>query len=165
MHQDYRLIRHFMSTASLLHFNRIIPILAVTAIGLALFFFVLSDFKLLFIRSGSMEPELPTGSLIFIKPAPAYEVRDIIAYKGPANEIITHRIKTKILENKQSIYITQGDANSIQDLAPVSESSILGKHYSSIPWIGYAAGYAKTLPGLILITIAILFLAKKTHHA
>ena len=107
--------------------------------------------------SGSMEPKLRVGSLIFDKPSGDYQVNDIITFrpkniKGNQNTT-THRIVEITEKDGVREYKTKGDANNSTDQQTVINDQIIGKVFFSIPWLGYIVGYIRTLPGLILLVI------------
>jgi len=115
----------------------------------------LGGFKLFTVESGSMEPAIKTGSLVIVKSAKDYKIRDIITFKNAYDprETTTHRIvEIKDEEGKKS-FIVQGDANNAPDSDPVEEIRVLGKVRLSIPYIGYPVSFAKTTPGLIILII------------
>ena len=67
--------------------------------------------------SGSMEPAIPTGSLVYIKEMEPKDVQvdDVIAFYGTkdAASIITHRVvENRVLMGE---FITKGDANATKD--------------------------------------------------
>jgi signal peptidase len=130
------------------------------AIGLFVLVSILpikNNFKLLAVLSGSMEPTIPTGALVVIKPATIYKVGDIIAFH-PLNakttkEIVTHRIYAIKNTGGEDLYTTKGDANKAPDSESIPGDKIIGKHVATIALLGYLLGYIKTLPGLVLIII------------
>ncbi len=86
-------------------------------------------YRLFYVVTGSMEPTLPIGSMLVVKSQDTYEVGDIITFysrdesiKGYPN---THRIVKIFEEYGRTVYITQGDANNIQD-TPVYGEDIIG---------------------------------------
>ena len=89
--------------------------------------------------SGSMEPSIPTGSLVYIGEAELKDVSEgeVIAFYGTRDmaSIITHRVvENRVLTGE---FITKGDANQVHDPAPVPFDDILGKVRFHIPGIGY----------------------------
>lgn len=88
--------------------------------------------------SGSMEPAIPTGSLVYVKEAAPEEIKEdeIIAFysSSETDSIVTHRV----VENHtvSGEFITKGDANDAEDPMPVSYDSLLGKVTLSIPYLG-----------------------------
>ena len=86
--------------------------------------------------SGSMEPGIPTGSVVFIdtKDKEVHE-GDIIAFKSGDGEgaTVTHRA-VKISED--GTITTKGDNNEVEDLAPLKSENVIGKYKLCIPQIG-----------------------------
>ncbi|MDD4200382.1 MAG: signal peptidase I [Eubacteriales bacterium] len=101
--------------------------------------------------SGSMEPAIHTGSMVFIdteyrrkKVVP----RDIIAFENNG-DMVVHRVK----EVRGDFFITKGDANRDPDPAPVSHDSFRGRVIMWIPGIGYVTSILSQ-PKLMAILIA-----------
>lgn len=88
--------------------------------------------------SGSMEPAIPTGSIVYVKSAEASEINkgEVIAFyseKG-SGAIITHRVvKNQLISGK---FITKGDANEKEDVTPVDYDRLIGKVVFSMPVMG-----------------------------
>ncbi|MFH1598280.1 MAG: signal peptidase I [Patescibacteria group bacterium] len=108
-------------------------------------------YKLYTVSSGSMEPSLKVGSLAVVRPADTYQIEDIVTFRDSQNskKTTTHRI---VSITGQS-FETKGDANEEKDLQTVAQSNIVGKVRFTIPYVGYPVGYAKTLPGLIILIV------------
>ena len=83
------------------------------------------------VQTGSMEPAIPTGSLILIQNTKNYKVGDIVTYLDKRNIAVTHRI---VAVNGDMI-TTQGDANNAKD-RPFEADQIIGKVQFTIPSIG-----------------------------
>ncbi|MDX9913056.1 MAG: signal peptidase I [Candidatus Moranbacteria bacterium] len=112
------------------------------------------NMKLLTVLSGSMEPRIHTGSLIFIKPASEYNVGDIVTKTTDEKDVtVTHRIIEKEMIDGKAVFVTKGDANNADDNEKVPQETIIGKVFLNIPYLGYAVNFAKTKEGLILIVI------------
>ena len=126
-------------------------LLAVTVsliLGLG-FLIVILDINPYVIVSGSMESELPVGSVCLVdcqQKEPG--VGDIISYKAQ-DAIITHRV----IEKTDDGYITKGDNNSVADPGIVKPKQIFGTVICSIPKVGYAVMFMRTLKGIMLIAI------------
>jgi signal peptidase I len=104
--------------------------------------------------SGSMEPEIKTGSVVGIKEEDKYFVQDIITVKqqNDPSQTYTHRI-IDIIEEEGISYKTKGDANESADPDTVSQDQILGSVFVSIPFIGYLVHFAKEPSGFIFLVI------------
>lgn len=111
----------------------------------------LLGYELYTVISGSMEPEIPIGSLVFIKQTEPDEAAadDIIAFYGARDSaaIITHRV----VENHivMGEIITKGDANQTNDMNPVDYDNYIGKVMLTIPGLGAAAQMLTSLEGKI----------------
>lgn len=122
--------------------------------------------------SGSMEPDYPVGSLIYVKEVDPndVEVRDVITYVLPNNMPSTHRVVSIDAENQ--LFYTKGDANDTEDGAPVHFQNLIGTPIFTIPYLGFVAHYIQNPPGmyvaiaagailLILVFIPDLFMKEK----
>lgn len=104
------------------------------------------------VLSGSMEPEIHTGSMAFINSnIDPYEIHtgDIITYKR-SDQAITHRV----VDETVTSVITKGDANEEADFSPVTRDMILGKFLFSIPSLGYLYDSLST-PYLFSVLVAL----------
>ncbi len=120
------------------------------------------------VLSGSMEPELPVGALLFIHEEDSYEVGDVVTYQDEFGNLVTHRLVS--LEEGEAV--TRGDANNTDD-APFPASNILGKVKVVLPGVGDAILWLRSplglctiaLIGVILIILPTIFLRKggKSH--
>ena len=112
--------------------------------------------------SGSMEPEIPVGSLVYVEGIAPEDVQenDVIAFYGgrDANAIITHRV----VENRiiMGEFITKGDANQTNDMNPVQYENLLGRVEWSVPEVGVIAQMLTGIEGKIaagsLIGLAVI---------
>ena len=112
------------------------------------------NYKLLIVQSGSMEPAIKTGSVVVVKPAENYKAGDVITFNDRGKDkTTTHRILDLEVITGQTQYITKGDANNAEDSSRVSESKIIGKVLTSVPYAGYILAAAKEPIGFILLVI------------
>lgn len=115
---------------------------------------ITGNYKILVVKSGSMEPIIHTGSIVVIKPSTEYKIGDIVTFTGTnANERtpITHRINDIRLQEGKAIYITKGDANNAPDQREIQYREIMGKLLFSVPFVGYALDAVRQPIGFILI--------------
>jgi signal peptidase len=113
------------------------------------------NYKVMVVKSGSMEPTIKTGSIVVVKPASDYKIGDIITF-GPYSKTkapTTHRIYEMKVEGGEPIYITKGDANNAPDTREIKKIDIVGKVLFSVPFVGYAVDFAKKPLGFALIII------------
>lgn len=124
-------------------------------------------YQLKTVLSGSMEPEIQTGSIIAIKPSDdgtQYKRGDVITFTTKDDILITHRIVE--VKGDGSQYITKGDNNDAPDLDPVLASQVVGEYTGFIiPYVGYltivtssrlGAALLLVLPGLLLLGYAVV---------
>ena len=100
--------------------------------------------------SGSMEPEYPVGSLIYVKKADPSDISvgDVITFVLPSNTPATHRV-VRIDEQNRCFY-TKGDANEAEDGSLVHYKNVIGTPIFSIPYLGYVANYIQHPPGMYI---------------
>ncbi len=88
--------------------------------------------------SGSMEPELPVGSLVLVKPADPHNIAvdDIIAFASDKDggAVVTHRVIE--IDNENAEFTTKGDANELQDMNPVPFDNLIGRVEKHFPVMG-----------------------------
>ncbi len=109
--------------------------------------------KVKIVKSGSMEPTIMTGSIVIIKPEPAYSIGDIITFgKDTKTQIpTTHRIVAVSGSGASSEFQTKGDANDAPDPVATRMSDISGKVIFHASYIGYILDFARKPLGFALI--------------
>ena len=108
--------------------------------------------RLYVVDSGSMEPALKINSLIIVneKSPDQINIGDILTYYGADSVTrVTHRVK-EIGPNNE-YFITQGDANNIEDAMPVERTDVIGTVGITIPYVGYAFRFLSSVQGIIFI--------------
>ncbi|MBP7875570.1 signal peptidase I [Candidatus Woesebacteria bacterium] len=114
-------------------------------------------FKTFVVQSGSMEPTIMTGDMVFIRPAKSYGKDDVVTYNSPEKHVVTHRIiDTKKTPEGQIEFQTKGDNNHAQDPYTIAGSAILGKWWFTVPKLGYIQVYARSKMGMIVIFSVLL---------
>ncbi|WP_435738435.1 signal peptidase I [Cellulosimicrobium sp. PMB13] len=93
------------------------------------------------ILSGSMEPNLPVGSLAVVRPVDPAEIRigDIVTYLPNPEDptAVTHRVVAiDTHQDGTRTFTLQGDANASPD-APVQEHQVRGTVAYAVPWLGH----------------------------
>ena len=112
------------------------------------------------VQSGSMEPQIPTGSVIYTK-APDIEnlqKGDIITFKLAGGKVATHRIDSVEGSGQTLSFITKGDANDAVDANPVLPGNIIGEYVAVIPYAGYIINYVQSPSGIFVSIAVIAFL-------
>ena len=105
------------------------------------------------VQSGSMEPAIPTGSLVLVKAEERYQTDDVITFttRGVSDVPTTHRVVRDALQAGDLVYYTKGDANNDIDPEPVRPENIIGKVVFSVPYLGYLLDFARQPLGFILL--------------
>ena len=110
------------------------------------------------VKTGSMEPEIMTGSICFVDSKTKFEEiqqGDIIAFIVNDNMLVTHRA-VYIEENE---IITKGDANNSEDSSPVTKETYIGKTIYWIPYIGKLLLYIQiNVSKMICVFLILLFM-------
>jgi signal peptidase len=103
------------------------------------------------VYTGSMEPAIPVGSVVVIKPVDpeTLKIGDIICFKLSQPTSITHRI----INITDQGFITKGDANNAPDQWIVKNENVIGKAIFTIPFIGYVGYFVRTPTGFILLIV------------
>ena len=125
-----------------------------------------AGFRAFTVMSGSMEPEYPVGSMIYVRPIDykSLKIGDVISYVADNNKtIVTHRIVAIEVDKKDSSVLrfrTQGDANNSADAKLVHYKNVLGTPIVTIPYLGYIAHGVQQPPGIyIALVVGTLLLA------
>ena len=111
----------------------------------------MTGFHMYNVLSGSMEPAIPVGSLLYVRSGDPEQVEDedIIAFYGSLEDsgIITHRVvKNNVVSGT---FTTKGDANYKEDPTPVSYDNYIGRVTLSVPYVGRVLTIMTSLEGKI----------------
>ena len=79
---------------------------------------------------------------------------DPITFRKSENAVATHRVIAVDKEARQ--FTTKGDANEVQDMAPVSFDDMIGKAGMSIPLLGYISLNIGTKKGMIVAAAVVV---------
>lgn len=123
-------------------FSKILDIIAALAVAgviiLAVILFIprLFGYTPYIVMSGSMEPYIETGSVVFVDTNEIIpEVGDVIAFRESNDVMVTHRVVA--YDVNTNTYTTKGDANNSVDPNPVSPSQIVGTYKQNLSKLGY----------------------------
>ena len=124
-------------------------------------------YSLFRVMTGSMEPAIPTNSIIVTREVDASEIEvgDVISYfsKDPTlnGAVNTHRVVGIYEEGGKVYYQTRGDANNADDLYPPTADEVIGE----VVFSSYALGVVIRLISnplvffpLILIPLLVLLI-------
>ena len=114
------------------------------------------------VQSGSMEPAIGTGSVVFVADVPADTITegDVITFSDSrAGPTTTHRVVEKYQGETSIRFRTKGDANENLDPEPVYRDEIVGVVTLSVPLAGYLIAFAQTRLGwLVFVVVPVVLL-------
>ncbi|MCM0649308.1 signal peptidase I [Clostridium swellfunianum] len=117
-------------------------------------------YKMMTVLSGSMDPGIKAGDVIFAKSIDADSVKigDVITYKTENNDLITHRVTNVKIENKNVYFVTKGDSNNVEDSKPVPYSNVVGILAFRIPYGGWVLEFVNSKVGIVLFIFIPIFI-------
>lgn len=114
----------------------------------------IADHSILWVLTGSMEPEIPEKTYILIRRVPVAEIKegDVIAFysddpsiQGQKN---THRV-VEVVGNHES-FITKGDNNAVRDSVPARAEAVIGVYSKKLPALTAIGRLLATEIGMII---------------
>lgn len=131
-----------------------IATVAVVAVSIVLVVLPAVGRPALGVLTGSMAPTIPTGSLVVLEPIDPGQVSagDIVTFAVDGVRV-THRVVSKDVTTGD--LTTKGDANAVDDLAPVPAEAIQGRVWFHVPYLGtviqrlQTSGAAPVLAGVV----------------
>ncbi|MBB6403779.1 signal peptidase I [Arthrobacter sp. AZCC_0090] len=170
VHPAVRVYGAFRSTV--LTLGAILGVASILTFGVSLLFGV----RPLVVVSGSMEPTIPVGSVVFSAQTAAGEIQEgtVVTVDRPRNlGLVTHRL-VKSVETAPDTYeyTLKGDANSKEDPEPYKVKTV-GKYVWHVVALGYLAEFLQSRNGtviaigasLALIALFILDPARLTNRS
>ncbi|MEV0948903.1 signal peptidase I [Rhodococcus sp. NPDC049939] len=131
-----------------LNVGAIAGLICVLAASASFFFGI----KPLVFRSGSMSPEITTGSLALSRSVPASNlaVGDVVSVLNQQGTRITHRVQEIVSSNENaSVLILKGDANEDADLSPYTVTEA-DRVFFSVPTLGYVVAWLSSPTAIFL---------------
>lgn len=145
-----------------MNYGRAIRVGAALALLLVVASFVVQAFPSLIgadyaltVLSGSMEPAIGTGSIVFVAETPPEQIneQDVITYRDDGGNLVTHRVVKKHEAEESLRFETKGDANEYPDGEPVYRGDVVGTVMFSIPFIGYVVSFGNTTAGYVTLVL------------
>lgn len=135
--------------STLLTIGSVIGVFCIVLFAAALIF----GFRTQVVISGSMEPSIPTGSLLVVGPIAASNIAvgDVVTVdRSVGGGLVTHRvIETTPVDEQVSLKL-QGDANASPDPQEYLVDSA-EKVLVTLPWVGYVALFLRTPLGIVAL--------------
>lgn len=152
--------RGFKRFIALLSSLAIVLVIALAAVSFVPRVFGYTPYAVL---SGSMEPELPVGSMVFVRQVEPTDIAvgDSVTFYRSDGAVVTHQVY-EIDPVAQTIG-TQGIANKnadgiiMHDAEYTPFSRVIGIVSFCVPYLGFVNAYCTTMPGL-LVVVAVLAL-------
>lgn len=150
-------LKHFIALLSSLAIVLVIALAAASFVPRA---FGYTPYAVL---SGSMEPELPVGSMVFVRQVEPTDIAvgDNVTFYRSDGAVVTHQVY-EIDPVAQTIG-TQGIANKNADGIIMHDAEytpflrVIGTVSFCVPYLGFVNAYCTTMPGL-LVVVAVLAL-------
>lgn len=150
-------LKHFIALLSSLAIVLVIALAAASFVPRA---FGYTPYAVL---SGSMEPELPVGSMVFVRQVEPTDIAvgDNVTFYRSDGAVVTHQVY-EVDPVAQTIG-TQGIANKnadgiiVHDAEQTPFSRVVGVVSFRVPYLGFVNAYCTTMPGL-LVVVAVLAL-------
>lgn len=157
-----RIIRVIATIASAL--------VAIAVLGIAAIVFILPRLthgEALTVLTGSMQPTIPPGSIVFVRPVDPHNVHigDVITFAVKSNHygtsLVTHRVVAEKLAldpsgDYQPEFTTKGDANNAPDVDPVLARNVRGVMWFHLPHVGGIRDAMHTKGGVASIFVIVL---------
>ena len=125
-------------------------------IYLIIFIPVLWGKRPLVVISGSMEPILKVGGILYYEKINLDDFKkdDILVY-----QLNKHTISHRIIDKTENGFLTKGDNNKSIDTYEVEKQQVIGKGTNwSIPYIGYYADFIYTHKYLLFISVGVIII-------
>lgn len=112
----------------------------------------------------SMEPTLPPGTLLVVKPTPLEDIRigDVVTYQIVSGQpaVISHRVvAVESSSDGARTFVLKGDNNAEPDPSPVTAAQVRGVVWYSIPEVGYVNQLVNGSRGWLIPVVAGILLA------
>ncbi len=120
---------------------------ALAAVALAILIPMLLGYREMAVL-GSMEPAIPVGSIVCVKPTEASQLQagDVCTYLlSDGSTYVTHRVLS--VDSEARTLVTQGDANDAPD-GEIAFSQVFGRAAFHLPLLGYLTTGIKTPTGI-----------------
>lgn len=128
----------------------IVLVLAILLAGVRLL-----GFGVYTVLSGSMEPYIHVGSLVYVKEVPLNQmhtirVGDDITFMADETTVVTHRVIEVDEDDGVYRFHTKGTNNTNADVNPVHMNNVIGTVNFTVPYLGYVANFIQNPPGMYI---------------
>lgn len=117
------------------------------------------------VLSGSMEPDLPVGSMVFVRQVEPTDIAvgDNATFYRSDGAVVTHQVYQ--IDPAAQMIGTQGIANKnadgtiMHDAEQTPFSRVIGVVSFCVPYLGFVNAYCTTMPGLLVVVAVLALLA------
>lgn len=102
------------------------------------------DGAALTVLTGSMVPTYDPGDVVVVRgvqdAADEVQVGDVVTFQPVSDDptLVTHRVVRKVFGTAGTSFVTQGDANNVED-APLVPEQIKAVAVYHVPWVGHVS--------------------------
>lgn len=112
------------------------------------------------VKTSSMEPSLPAGTMIVVRPTAIEDIQTgaVLTYQITSGDptLVTHRVvQRQEFTSGETVFITKGDANNQPDADPVREVQIKGTVWYAIPYLGWVTAFVTGEARAIVVPLAV----------
>ncbi len=113
------------------------------------------------VLTSSMEPHLPPGTMVVVRPTPADDIDpgEIVTYQLRSGEptLVTHRVTQRLRATDGGIlFVTQGDANPQPDPDLVQPVQVRGTVWYALPLLGWVATSVDAEQRSVVVLVAVV---------
>jgi signal peptidase I len=135
-------------------------LLALGLAGLVVLVPLATGSQALTVLTGSMQPTLPPGTLVVVRPTDVDEIRvgDVITFQPISGDptLVTHRVTARGVASDGTVrFTTQGDANDVADAAQITDEQVMGRVWYSVPLVGWVNDLLSGTTRLWLVPIVV----------
>lgn len=143
--------------------SRLILLAGAVALGFVLIGFFTGWWRIIPVKSGSMEPTLGIGSIVIAQPAKVEDVKegDIIIFAAPieGSPVTVHRVVDVTEQDGKRLFETKGDRNNAPDPWTLQiKDTHVWKMRNNVPKLGYAILWLhRPLLRMVILVSGVLF--------
>lgn len=119
--------------------------------------FFVFDRAIMWVKTGSMEPEIPARSYILVRKATGEDVKqgDVIVFHSSdptlGGELNTHRVVE--IKGGGTEFITKGDNNLAVDKQSARAENVIGIYSKNLPFLSSLGRFLSTSTGIIVMAL------------
>lgn len=151
--------------ARLVHAVDTLFVVAAVALAVALLLPRLFGYTPYAVLSGSMEPELPVGSMVYVHETDPATLHpgDVVTFYRSDGAVVTHQVYEVDADactiGTQGIANKDADGSLVHDAQATPFSGVIGIAAFCIPYLGYVEAFCTTPSGLLAIIAVLALLA------